>query len=62
MAIARMRRALEAMIVEGVESTVSLHHKILADHDFVAGNFSTRYLDRFLASGKPRNAAVHSGD
>jgi acetyl-CoA carboxylase, biotin carboxylase subunit len=48
MAIARMQRALEAMIVEGVETTVSLHQKILADPDFIAGNLSTKFMDRFL--------------
>jgi acetyl-CoA carboxylase biotin carboxylase subunit len=52
MAIARMQRALEAMIVEGVETTVPLHQKILADEDFQAGNFSTRFMDKFL-EGKP---------
>ena len=48
MAIARMQRALEAMIVEGVDTTVSLHQKILADPDFIAGNLSTKFMDRFL--------------
>jgi acetyl-CoA carboxylase biotin carboxylase subunit len=48
MAIARMQRALEAMIVEGVDTTVSLHQKILADADFIAGNLSTKFMDRFL--------------
>jgi acetyl-CoA carboxylase biotin carboxylase subunit len=48
MAIARMQRALEAMIVEGVDTTVSLHQKILADADFMAGNISTKFMERFL--------------
>lgn len=47
-AIARMRRALESMIVEGIKTTIPLHLKILNDPDFVAGNFSTRFMDRFL--------------
>ena len=47
-AIARMRRALESMIVEGVKTTIPLHLKILNDPDFIAGNFSTRFMDRFL--------------
>jgi acetyl-CoA carboxylase, biotin carboxylase subunit len=48
MAIARMQRALEAMIVEGVETTVALHQKILAEPDFIAGKLSTKFMDRFL--------------
>jgi acetyl-CoA carboxylase biotin carboxylase subunit len=47
-AIARMRRALESMVVEGVKTTIPLHLKILNDSDFNAGNFSTRFMDRFL--------------
>jgi acetyl-CoA carboxylase biotin carboxylase subunit len=47
-AIARMRRALESMVVEGVKTTIPLHLKILNDPDFIAGNLSTRFMDRFL--------------
>jgi len=47
-AIARMRRALESMIVEGVKTTIPLHLKILNDPDFIAGNITTRFMDRFL--------------
>ncbi|HEX5084537.1 MAG TPA: acetyl-CoA carboxylase biotin carboxylase subunit [Blastocatellia bacterium] len=47
-AIARMRRALESMIVEGVKTTIPLHLRILNDPDFIAGNFSTRFMERFL--------------
>jgi acetyl-CoA carboxylase biotin carboxylase subunit len=49
MAIARMRRALEAMIVEGIETSVPLHQKIIADPDFIAGNLYTKFMDRFVA-------------
>ncbi|HXG64963.1 MAG TPA: acetyl-CoA carboxylase biotin carboxylase subunit [Blastocatellia bacterium] len=56
MAIARMRRALEAMIVEGIETTVPVHQKILADPDFVAGNISTKFMDRY-ATGNGRQKA-----
>jgi len=47
-AIARMRRALESMVVEGIKTTIPLHLKILNDPDFIAGNLSTRFMDRFL--------------
>jgi len=48
MAIARMQRALQAFIVEGIETSVPLHQKILAEPDFIAGNLSTRFMDRFV--------------
>ncbi len=47
-AIARMRRALEVMVVEGIKTTIPVHLKILSDPDFIAGNFSTRFMDRYL--------------
>ncbi|MBO0723490.1 MAG: acetyl-CoA carboxylase biotin carboxylase subunit [Blastocatellia bacterium] len=46
--IARMRRALESMIVEGIKTTIPLHLAILNDSDFISGNFSTRFMERFL--------------
>ena len=51
-AIARMERALEMFIIEGIYTTVPLHLKILADPDFRAGNFDTRFMERFLAKSK----------
>ncbi|HKQ73523.1 MAG TPA: acetyl-CoA carboxylase biotin carboxylase subunit [Blastocatellia bacterium] len=47
-AIARMRRALESMVVEGIKTTIPLHLRILNDPDFIAGNLSTQFMDRFL--------------
>jgi acetyl-CoA carboxylase biotin carboxylase subunit len=48
LAIARMRRALEAMVVEGIKTTIPLHLKIMDDPDFRAGQFSTNFMERFL--------------
>ena len=47
MAIARLSRALEAFIVEGIETSVPLHQRILAEEDFIAGKLSTRFMERF---------------
>jgi acetyl-CoA carboxylase biotin carboxylase subunit len=47
-AIMRMRRALEMFIVEGIHTTIPLHRRILADPDFQAGNFDTKYMERLL--------------
>ena len=48
-AIARMTRALEMFIVEGIYTTIPLHRRILADPDFRAGRFDTTFVERFLA-------------
>jgi acetyl-CoA carboxylase biotin carboxylase subunit len=46
-AIDRMRRALEMTVIEGVETTIPLHLRILRDPDFLAGRFTTAFLERF---------------
>jgi acetyl-CoA carboxylase biotin carboxylase subunit len=48
-AIARLRGALDGFIVEGIKTTIPLHKRIIADPDFVAGKFDTRFLDRLPA-------------
>ena len=48
-AIARMSRALEMFAVEGIYTTIPLHRRILSDPDFQAGNFDTKFMERFLA-------------
>ncbi len=57
LAIARMRRALEAMVIEGIKTTIPLHLKIMDDPNFQAGNISTRFLDDFLSINGNRSKA-----
>jgi acetyl-CoA carboxylase biotin carboxylase subunit len=47
LAIARMRRALEMMVVEGIKTTIPLHQKIMADAKFQRGEFSTKFMEEF---------------
>lgn len=47
LAIARMRRALEMMVVEGIKTTIPLHLKIMNDENFQKGNFSTKFMEEF---------------
>jgi acetyl-CoA carboxylase biotin carboxylase subunit len=48
--MARMRRALDEFIIEGIKTTIPLHRRILDDPDFQKGHVSTTFLERFLAS------------
>jgi acetyl-CoA carboxylase, biotin carboxylase subunit len=48
-AIARMHRALDGFIVEGIKTTIPLQKCILAEPDFIAGKFDTHFLDRLTA-------------
>ncbi|MEE2775847.1 MAG: acetyl-CoA carboxylase biotin carboxylase subunit [Acidobacteriota bacterium] len=42
----RMLRALEFFEVQGVDTTIPLHRKVLAHEGFIAGDFTTGFLDR----------------
>jgi len=55
LAIARMKRALEAMVVEGVKTTIPLHLKIMDDPKFRAGDISTGFMEDFLAHNGAKN-------
>jgi acetyl-CoA carboxylase biotin carboxylase subunit len=48
LAILRMRRALEAMVIEGIKTTVPLHRRIMEDDEFISGNYSTKFMQGFL--------------
>jgi acetyl-CoA carboxylase, biotin carboxylase subunit len=45
-AIARMRRALDMFVIEGIQTTIPLHERILSDGDFIAGRFDTTFLTK----------------
>jgi acetyl-CoA carboxylase biotin carboxylase subunit len=53
-AIARMRRCLDVMVVEGIKTNTSMHRRILDDGDFQAGRLSTRFMERFLPPARPK--------
>ncbi len=47
-ALQRMRRGLDEFVVEGVETTIPFHQKVLEHPDFIAGNFNTGFLNQFM--------------
>jgi acetyl-CoA carboxylase biotin carboxylase subunit len=47
-AIARMRRALEEYLVEGIKTTIPFHARVLADPRFVEGAYSTAFVETQL--------------
>ena len=48
-AMTRMERALSQFVVQGIDTSISLHQAIFQDEDFRAGNFDTKFMERFLA-------------
>jgi acetyl-CoA carboxylase biotin carboxylase subunit len=55
LAIARMKRALEAMVIEGIKTTIPLHLKIMDDPRFRAGDISTSFMEYFLSRNVRKN-------
>jgi acetyl-CoA carboxylase biotin carboxylase subunit len=47
-----MRRTLEMTVIEGIQTSIPLHLRILSDPDFVAGRLSTAFMERFLTGKK----------
>lgn len=45
-AVARMRRALAEMEVEGIQTTLPLHRRIMESAEFLAGGFDTGFIGR----------------
>jgi acetyl-CoA carboxylase biotin carboxylase subunit len=46
-AIAKMYRALSEFVIEGVQTTIPFHLKLMQDENFKAGNYTTKFLETF---------------
>ncbi len=46
----RLKRALEEYVITGIKTTIPLHQALLDDSDFIAGNYSIKWLERWLAA------------
>ena len=46
-AIKKMKRALDEYIIEGIQTTIPFHQKLMDDKDFRKGNFTTKFMDTF---------------
>lgn len=46
-AIAKMHRALSEFVVEGVKTTIPFHLRLMKDPNFIAGNYTTKFLEGF---------------
>ncbi|MDE2383272.1 MAG: acetyl-CoA carboxylase biotin carboxylase subunit [Alphaproteobacteria bacterium] len=48
----RLRRALSEFVVEGVETTIPLFQRLLAEHDIIDGHYDIHWLEKFLSRPK----------
>ena len=53
LAIARMRRALQDLLVAGIDTNSAFHLALLDDPDFIAGNVDTGWLEREFTMPPP---------
>ena len=49
-ALARLRRALAELIVDGIDTTVPLFDALLAEPDIISGNYNIHWLEKWLAA------------
>ncbi|MDA1081848.1 MAG: acetyl-CoA carboxylase biotin carboxylase subunit [Gemmatimonadetes bacterium] len=62
-AVARMRRALMELVIDGVESSREFHLRVIADPEFRAGSIDIQWLERRLPSllaDAPRDDELHA--
>jgi len=52
-----MKRALELMVVEGIQTTIPLHRKIMDDPRFRRGDIGTDFMEYFLARNARKNGS-----
>jgi acetyl-CoA carboxylase biotin carboxylase subunit len=56
-AMARMRRALDELVIEGIQTTLPLHRRIFRNADFTANRVDTTWVERELMPPKPSPAS-----
>jgi acetyl-CoA carboxylase biotin carboxylase subunit len=49
--VARLKRALDEFVVDGIETTLPLFRTLARQQDIVDGNYHIRWLEQFLADG-----------
>ncbi|WP_423820409.1 acetyl-CoA carboxylase biotin carboxylase subunit [Salinimicrobium sp. TIG7-5_MAKvit] len=51
-AISKMRRALDEFVIEGVKTTIPFHRQLMDEPDYVAGNYTTKFMESFKMKPK----------
>ncbi len=45
----RLRRALEEFVIGGVETTIPVHQGLIAEPDFLNGNYDIHWLEKWIS-------------
>ncbi len=44
----RLRRALEEFVIEGVDTSIPLHQRLIAESDFINGDYDIHWLEKYV--------------
>ena len=47
-AIAKMKRALDEFVIEGIQTTIPFHRQLMDDPAYVAGDYTTAFMNDFV--------------
>jgi len=47
-AIAKMRRALDEFVIEGIKTTIPFHRQLMDNADYLSGNYTTKFMEDFV--------------
>ncbi|MCH8036467.1 MAG: ATP-grasp domain-containing protein, partial [Proteobacteria bacterium] len=50
----RLRRALDEFVIEGVNTTIPLHQRLIGATDFIDGNYDIHWLERYVGNEEGR--------
>ena len=50
-AINKMKRALDEFVIEGIKTTIPFHRKLMDHPDYLAGNYTTKFMEDFSMNG-----------
>ena len=50
-AINKMKRALDEFVIEGVQTTIPFHRQLMDHPDYIAGNYTTKFMEDFSMKG-----------
>jgi len=53
-AINKMKRALDEFVIEGIKTTIPFHRQLMDHPDYLAGNYTTAFMNDFVMNPEPK--------
>ncbi len=53
-AINKMKRALDEFVIEGIKTTIPFHRQLMDHPDYLAGNYTTKFMEGFVMNPPPK--------